>query len=120
LQNSFAHECFLDEVAARLKVDPVAYRLRHLGDARLKEVVSAAAKAAKWDTRPSQKPNVSMEREERSHSGRGWRASCRATTATSQWSPKSRSIGRRAGAAKRFFVAGLRADLESRRDAQPD
>jgi nicotinate dehydrogenase subunit B len=57
LQNTFAHECFLDEIAARVKADPVAYRLRHLGDARLKEVVSAAARAAKWDARPSPKPN---------------------------------------------------------------
>jgi CO/xanthine dehydrogenase Mo-binding subunit len=53
LQNTFAHECFLDEVAAQVKADPVAYRLRHLRDPRLKEVVSAAAKAAGWDPRPS-------------------------------------------------------------------
>jgi CO/xanthine dehydrogenase Mo-binding subunit len=53
LQNTFAHECFLDEVAAHVKADPVAYRLRHLSDARLKDVVSAAAKAAAWDPRPS-------------------------------------------------------------------
>jgi CO/xanthine dehydrogenase Mo-binding subunit len=53
LQNTFAHESFLDEVAAHVKADPVEYRLRHLSDARLKEVVQAAAKAAKWDTRPS-------------------------------------------------------------------
>lgn len=53
LQNTFAHESFIDEIAAKLKVDPVAYRLRHLGDPRLKEVVSAAAKAANWQTRPS-------------------------------------------------------------------
>jgi CO/xanthine dehydrogenase Mo-binding subunit len=53
LQNTFAHECFLDEVAAHVRADPVAYRLRHLRDARLKEVVSAAAKAANWDARPS-------------------------------------------------------------------
>jgi CO/xanthine dehydrogenase Mo-binding subunit len=59
LQNTFAHECFLDEVAAHVKADPVAYRLRHLSDARLKEVVSAAAKAANWDARPSPRPNVS-------------------------------------------------------------
>ena len=58
LQNTFAHECTLDEVAARLKLDPVAYRLRHLSDARLKEVVSAAAKAARWDARPSPKPGA--------------------------------------------------------------
>ncbi len=30
LQNTFAHECLMDEVAARVKADPVAYRLRHL------------------------------------------------------------------------------------------
>ncbi|PYR39600.1 MAG: xanthine dehydrogenase family protein molybdopterin-binding subunit [Acidobacteria bacterium] len=53
LQNTFAHECFLDEIAAHVKADPVAYRLRHLGDARLKAVVSAAAKAAAWAARPS-------------------------------------------------------------------
>ena len=53
LQNTFAHECFLDEVAARVKADPVAYRLRHLRDARLKDVVSAAAAAAHWEARPS-------------------------------------------------------------------
>jgi len=59
LQNTFAHECFMDEVAARVKVDPVAYRLRHLSDPRLKEILSAAAKAAHWDARPSPKPNIS-------------------------------------------------------------
>jgi len=57
LQNTFAHECFLDEIAAQLKADPVAYRLRHLGDARLKAAVSAAAKGAGWDARPSPRPN---------------------------------------------------------------
>jgi nicotinate dehydrogenase subunit B len=58
LQNTFAHECFLDEIAAQVKADPVAYRLRHLAEPRLKEVVAAAAKAANWDARPSPKPNV--------------------------------------------------------------
>ena len=59
LQNTFAHECFLDEVAAQVKADPVAYRLRHLSDARLKAVVSAAANAAGWDARPSPRPTAS-------------------------------------------------------------
>lgn len=53
LQNTFAHECFLDEVSAYAKSDPVAYRLRHLSEARLIDVVKAAAKAANWDARPS-------------------------------------------------------------------
>ena len=58
LQNTFAHECFLDEVAAHVKADPVAYRLRHLSDPRLKEVVAAAAKAANWVARPSPRPGL--------------------------------------------------------------
>jgi len=53
LQNTFAHESFMDELAASVKVDPVEYRLRHLRDPRLIEVVRAAAKAAGWEARPS-------------------------------------------------------------------
>ena len=58
LQNTFAHESFMDEIASQVKADPVAYRLRHLGDARLIHVVEEAAKAAKWEARPSPKPNL--------------------------------------------------------------
>ena len=53
LQNTFAHESFMDEIAAAVKQDPVAYRLKHLSDPRLIDVVKAAAKAANWETRPS-------------------------------------------------------------------
>jgi CO/xanthine dehydrogenase Mo-binding subunit len=56
VQNTFAHESFIDEVAAHVKADPVAYRLRHLRDERLIEVVKQAAKAAGWEARPSPKP----------------------------------------------------------------
>jgi nicotinate dehydrogenase subunit B len=56
LQNTFAHESFMDELAAKAKADPVEYRLRHLRDPRLKEVLAAAAKTANWETRPSPKP----------------------------------------------------------------
>jgi CO/xanthine dehydrogenase Mo-binding subunit len=59
LQNTFAHECMMDEVAALVKADPVAYRLRHLSDSRLREVVTAAARAANWDPRPSPRPGAS-------------------------------------------------------------
>jgi CO/xanthine dehydrogenase Mo-binding subunit len=57
LQNTFAHESLMDEIAAQVKADPVAYRLRHLSDSRLKDVVAAAAKAANWEARPSPKSN---------------------------------------------------------------
>jgi nicotinate dehydrogenase subunit B len=53
LQNTFAHESFMDELASAAKADPVAYRVRHLSDPRLKDVVTAAAKAAGWTARPS-------------------------------------------------------------------
>ena len=56
LQNTFAHESFIDELAAAVKADPVAYRLRHLSDPRLSEVVRSASKAAGWQARPSPRP----------------------------------------------------------------
>ncbi len=56
LQNTFAHESFMDELAARVKADPVEYRIRHLRDPRLIDVVKAAAKGAGWDARPSPRP----------------------------------------------------------------
>jgi nicotinate dehydrogenase subunit B len=58
LQNTFAHESFMDELAASAKADPVAYRLRHLSDPRLIDVVRSAAKTANWDARPSPKPGI--------------------------------------------------------------
>src|SRR5439155_5932395 len=59
LQNSFASESFFDEIAARAKQDPVQYRLRHISDQRLKDVITAAAKQANWETRPSPRPAAS-------------------------------------------------------------
>ncbi len=56
LQNTFAHECFMDEVAARVKADPVAFRLRYLKDARVIDVVKGAAELANWEARPSPNP----------------------------------------------------------------
>jgi CO/xanthine dehydrogenase Mo-binding subunit len=59
LQNTFAHECFVDELAARAKADPVEFRLRHLRDLRLIDVVKGAAALANWEARPSPKPQNS-------------------------------------------------------------
>jgi nicotinate dehydrogenase subunit B len=59
LQNTFAHESFMDEIANSVKADPVEYRLRHLADARLIKVLKEATAAANWDARPSPRPNNS-------------------------------------------------------------
>ncbi len=56
IQNTFAHESFIDEVAASVKADPVEYRLRHLKEERVIDVLKGAAKLANWETRPSPKP----------------------------------------------------------------
>src|SRR5260370_1311246 len=52
LHNTFAHECFMDDLTAQAKTDPAAYRCRHLREPRIVAVVKAAAQAAKWDARP--------------------------------------------------------------------
>jgi CO/xanthine dehydrogenase Mo-binding subunit len=59
LQNTFAHECFMDELSAKVKADPIAYRLRYLTETRMIDVVKAAAERAKWEARPSPNPNHS-------------------------------------------------------------
>ena len=50
-QIHFASESFMDELAEATGTDPVAFRLRHLGDARDRAVVEAAAAKAEWQPR---------------------------------------------------------------------
>ena len=52
IQNTFANECFMDELCAHAKTDPVAFRLQHLRDSRVIGVLNAAARAAGWAPRP--------------------------------------------------------------------
>jgi nicotinate dehydrogenase subunit B len=53
MQNTYANECFMDELAAAAGADPVAFRLKHLKDGRGAECINACAKAAGWQARPS-------------------------------------------------------------------
>ena len=55
-QLHFAQECFLDEVAAAARVDPLALRLTLLTDAREIAVLEAVARLADWQERPSPAP----------------------------------------------------------------
>src|SRR3984885_390291 len=63
IQNTFANECFMDELAAAAGADPVEYRLRHLHDERVRGVLQAAAKAANWRTRSVQQKSASRSEE---------------------------------------------------------
>jgi nicotinate dehydrogenase subunit B len=49
MQNTFANESFLDELAAAAGADPLEFRLRHLKDARGAEVLERLASVATWE-----------------------------------------------------------------------
>jgi nicotinate dehydrogenase subunit B len=52
LPNTFAHESYIDELAAEAEVDPIEYRLRYLKDKRAVDLVNAVAERAGWTPRP--------------------------------------------------------------------
>jgi nicotinate dehydrogenase subunit B len=52
LPNTFAHESFIDELAAEAGVDPIEYRLRYLSDPRAVDLVNAVAERGNWTPRP--------------------------------------------------------------------
>jgi nicotinate dehydrogenase subunit B len=58
-QITFAQEAFVDEIAAKTGQDPLQFRLKLLSDTRAIAVLQAAAKAAKWESRPSPKKDAS-------------------------------------------------------------
>ena len=49
--NTFARECFMDELAAALEADPLRFRLDHLSTGRLRDVLVAAADKFGWPGR---------------------------------------------------------------------
>jgi isoquinoline 1-oxidoreductase len=50
--NTFAREAAIDELASLAKEDPLAFRLRHLEEDRLRGVLRAAAQRFRWEERP--------------------------------------------------------------------
>lgn len=66
--NVFAVEGFTDEIAARLGVDPLAFRADRLTDPRALEALARGSKAFGWVPRPSPNPD---RRRGPQHVGRG-------------------------------------------------
>jgi nicotinate dehydrogenase subunit B len=59
IENSFANESFMDELAVQAKVDPAKFRLKHLKDARGIAVIQAAMKLADWQERDTRQASHS-------------------------------------------------------------
>jgi CO/xanthine dehydrogenase Mo-binding subunit len=59
MQNTFANESFLDEIAAQMGVDPLELRLKYLNDPRGQELLERLASFSKWRDRP--KPDRSAD-----------------------------------------------------------
>jgi nicotinate dehydrogenase subunit B len=58
LQNTFANESFLDEIAAATGSDPLDVRLKYLTDTRGKELLERLAGLSKWRERPKPDRNA--------------------------------------------------------------
>jgi nicotinate dehydrogenase subunit B len=59
MQNTFANESFLDEIAVQAGADPLELRLKYLDDPRGKELLERLASFSKWRDRP--KPDRSAD-----------------------------------------------------------
>jgi len=53
--NNFARECMMDELAAAAGADPLAFRLAHIDNDRLRAVLETAVKRFNWDERKKRK-----------------------------------------------------------------
>lgn len=51
LPNTFAHECFIDELAAEAGEDPVDFRLAHIDDPRTAHLIRESAEKGGWQPR---------------------------------------------------------------------
>ena len=61
MQNTFANECFVDEIAAALNADPLDFRIKYTdpADRRGLEVLDRVGKLSKWERGPSPRTDVS-------------------------------------------------------------
>jgi CO/xanthine dehydrogenase Mo-binding subunit len=58
MQNTYANECFMDELAAAANTDPLEFRRKYIDDKRGLELLDRLAALAKWEKRPSPLKNA--------------------------------------------------------------
>lgn len=58
--NNFAREMHVDELARLVNMDPLAFRLKNLGDERLRAVLTAAAERFEWGKKPARGSGVGI------------------------------------------------------------
>ena len=56
IENTFANESFMDELAAEAKADPAEFRMKYIKDPRAIAVIQAALKRSAWQTRSGINP----------------------------------------------------------------
>jgi nicotinate dehydrogenase subunit B len=61
MQNTFANEAFLDELAAAAGADPIEFRLKYLKDPRGAELLQKLVELAKWEKRASPRKDQAGE-----------------------------------------------------------
>ena len=59
MQNTYANECFIDELAAAANTDPLEFRMKMLDDKRGLELLNRLAALAKWEKRPAPQKSAS-------------------------------------------------------------
>jgi CO/xanthine dehydrogenase Mo-binding subunit len=101
LQNTFANESFLDEIAAATGSDPLDIRLKNLTDTRGKELLERLATLSKWRERPKPDRNADIV------TGRGLAYVKYELVRTYVGVVAEIAVNRKTGelAAKRFYVA---------------
>jgi nicotinate dehydrogenase subunit B len=101
LQNTFANESFLDEIAAEIGADPLDIRLKYIADTRGKELLERLARLSKWRERPKPDRNADIV------TGRGLAYVKYELVRTYVGVVAEIEVNRRTGelAAKRFYVA---------------